>query len=95
MVRMSQKARIAMQSMVPEDRARIQRHIKRLERLPDGTPVIRNAKKIPGVSDPLYLFRASPRLRIIFRFDDDEAEVVDIVTRDRLERMHQYFHEKI
>ena len=95
MVRISQKARIAMQSMVPEDRARVQRHVKRLKRLPEDTRAIRDAKKIRGVSDPLYILRASDRFRIIFRFDGDKAEVVDIVTRDRLKRMHRYFHENV
>jgi len=93
MVKLSRKAEIAMHSMFAADRAKIQRGVRQLERLPGDLSVMEKAKKIHGAGDDLYLMRASPKLRIIFRFDGEKAEVVDVVTRDRLKRMHQYLHE--
>jgi len=41
-------------------------------------------------SDNLYLVRVNSKLRLIFKYESEVVEVLDVVTHDRLERMYKY-----
>lgn len=90
MIYLSSQAEIARNSLLPADRERIDQAFRLLEAFPGDAHARGKAKKIPEMDDGYIL--ASGNLRIIFRADESEGdiEVVDIFTRDRLERMKEY-----
>lgn len=95
MVRLSRKANIAMHSLLSEDRRRVREHLRQLSQIPTPEYDEHGIRKLKSVERPLFLARATPRLRVIFRVDEGDIEVDEIVTRDRLSRMKQYFHENV
>ncbi len=90
MMKVNPQAQIAIRSLLPIDKERVERHISLLERFPQDHYVRGKTKELKGAKDNLYIMRATANMRIIFRYAGGELEVVDIVTRDRLERMHDY-----
>lgn len=93
MVRLSRKANIAMNSLLSEDQRRVRERLRRIDQIPMSEFGDHGIRKLKSVEGPLFLARATPRLRVIFRMDEGNLEVDEIVTRDRLQRMHQYRHE--
>jgi hypothetical protein len=91
MVTLSTQAQIAIRSLLPLDRERIQHHISLLEQFPRDDYVRQKVRKLSGPdADDLYIMRATPTLRILFRHQGDSVEVVDIMTHERLQRMHSF-----
>lgn len=87
MVSISTQAKIAIYSLQPQDQRRVAQRISQLETFPeDGNA--QQANRLQGF-DNLYLIRVSPNLRLIFRYANNEREVVDVVTHDRLENFRQ------
>ena len=87
MVTISTQAKIAIYSLQPQDQRRVEQRISQLETFPaDGNG--QQANRLQGF-DNLYLIRVSPNLRLIFRSVNNEREVVDVVTHDRLEKFRQ------
>jgi mRNA-degrading endonuclease RelE of RelBE toxin-antitoxin system len=91
MVTVSTQAQIALRSLHPQDRDQIAKWIELLDGLSQDEYVPMQAKPFTSDKD-LYLMRVTPNLRLIFKSDGQNREIVDVVTRDRLERMHQYAH---
>jgi mRNA-degrading endonuclease RelE of RelBE toxin-antitoxin system len=91
MVTVSTQAQIALRSLHPQDRDQIAKWIELLDGLSQDEYVRMQAKPFNSDKD-LYLMRVTPNLRLIFKSDGQDREIVDVVTRDRLERMHQYAH---
>lgn len=91
MVTISTQAQIAIYSLQPQDQRKVAERIKQLEHFPQDEYVRQQAKHLVGYPD-LYLVRVNPNLRLIFRYAAEQSEVVDVVTHDRLARMHQYAH---
>lgn len=90
-IALSTQAQIAVRSLLPIDKERIRNQMALLERFPTDPLVQERAHLLPGnESDGLHIMRASPNLRILFRYQDGQIEVVDIVTHERLERMHNH-----
>lgn len=90
MVEISSQAQIAIRSLLPVDRKRIERHLSFLKHFPEDTGVTSKVRKVRSDRDDLYIMRASGSLRIIFRYDEDKVEVLDVVTHERLKRMHEH-----
>lgn len=89
MTTVSTQAQIALHSLHPRDRERVQSYISLLDEFLKSKYVHQKVKRLNAYDD-VYLMRVTPTLRIIFRSSDDSSEVVDIVTHDRLERMHRH-----
>jgi mRNA-degrading endonuclease RelE of RelBE toxin-antitoxin system len=81
-------AQIAIRSLHPTDRVRIERAIDMLKGFPDPELPTGKVRKIAANSD-LYIARASSNLRIIFRYDGGSVHIMDVLTKDRLRRMHE------
>ncbi len=89
MINTSTQAQIAIRSLLPSDKERVKHLLALLERFPDDEYVRQQAKKLKGNGlDNLYIIRVTHNLRLIFRYSQDVVEILDIVTHDRLERMH-------
>ena len=87
MVTISPQAEIAIRSLLPPDKKRVERQLAILDHFPDDAPD--NVKRLSG-SDKLYIVRATGALRILFRRTGQTIEVMDVFTRDRLEQMHEH-----
>lgn len=90
MVEISSQAQIAIRSLLPVDKKRIERQLSFLKHFPEDTSVTSKVRKLRSNKDDLYIMRASGSLRIIFRYDGDKVEVLDVVTHERLKRMHDH-----
>jgi mRNA-degrading endonuclease RelE of RelBE toxin-antitoxin system len=91
MVTVSTQAQIALRSLHPQDRDQIAKWIELLDGLSQDEYVQMQVKPFSSEKD-LYLMRVTPNLRLIFKSEGQDREIVDVVARDRLERMHQYAH---
>ena len=87
MVEISPQAQIAIRSLLPVDRKRVERQLSFLERFPEDEHFSSKVRKLDGDQKDLYIMRASGTLRIIFRYDADKAEVLDVITHERLKRI--------
>ncbi len=89
MINTSTQAQIAIRSLLPSDKERVKHFVALLERFPDDEYVRQQTKKLKGNGlDNLYIMRVTHNLRLIFRYSQDVVEILDVVTHDRLERMH-------
>ena len=93
MVTVSTQAQIALRSLHPQDRDQIAKWIDLLDGLSQDEYVRLQAKPISSDKD-LYLMRVTPNLRLIFKSNGNDREIIDVVAHDRLERMHQYAHQQ-
>jgi mRNA-degrading endonuclease RelE of RelBE toxin-antitoxin system len=89
MVTVSTQAQIALRSLHPQDRDQIAKWIELLDGLSQDEYVQMQVKPFSSEKD-LYLMRVTTNLRLIFKSDGQDREIVDVVARDRLERMYQY-----
>jgi mRNA-degrading endonuclease RelE of RelBE toxin-antitoxin system len=81
MINFSRPAKIAFNTLLPEDRKCITEFINQLEQFPDNN-VVYEVKKLAH-PDSLYFMKAG-NFRIIFQVDGDVIEIVDILQRNRL-----------
>ncbi|SMF96207.1 hypothetical protein SAMN02949497_3597 [Methylomagnum ishizawai] len=86
MVTISPQAAIAIRSLLPQDRNRIEYQTHLLARFPDDEYILRHVQRLTGEKST-YLLRATPELRILFRYEQGETEVLDVVAHRRLEKM--------
>jgi mRNA-degrading endonuclease RelE of RelBE toxin-antitoxin system len=91
MVTVSTQAQIALRSLNPQDRDQIAKWIELLDGLSQDEYVRMQVKPFSSEKD-LYLMRVTLNLRLIFKSDGQDREIVDVVAHDRFERMHQYAH---
>lgn len=52
----------------------------------------RNIHKISG-TDRIYLFRLTDQIRIVFQEEDEVIRILDIVSRNQLNRLSRYWSE--
>lgn len=90
MVEISSQAQIAIRSLLPVDRKRVERQLAFLERFPEDEHIHSQVRKLSGDQKDLYIMRAGGTLRVIFRYDGDKVEILDVVTHERLKRMHEH-----
>lgn len=91
MVTISTQAMIALRSLLPKDKRRVEQQIQLLERFPENSAIHQKAKPLKSFSD-LYIMKVTPQLRIIFKLSDEMIEILDVVTHDRLAKMYQLAH---
>lgn len=88
-VTISTQAQIAIRSLLPSDEERVKRLLAMLENFSKDDYIKQQAHKLKGSAfDDLYIMRVTPELRIIFRYLQDKVEILDILTHERLEKMH-------
>ncbi|BAZ28815.1 hypothetical protein NIES4074_12500 [Cylindrospermum sp. NIES-4074] len=79
------KAQIALDALQTRDQEKVIYAINCLEQFPDCSLLkINKIKSIPNY----FIARAGVKYRIIFKFQDREVTIVDIVNHDRLERLY-------
>lgn len=89
MVNISTQAQIAMRSLLPIDKERVEHLLARLKYFPSEDDIKQQSKKLTGNElDDLYIIRVTHDLRVIFRYSQDTVEILDIVTHARLEKIH-------
>ncbi|MCP4349808.1 MAG: hypothetical protein GY795_30370 [Desulfobacterales bacterium] len=86
MIPLSRKAEIAFHTLQPPDMKQVQRSIEILDLYPHEYLLADKVKKLPD-SDDLFIMKADPDIIIIFRMDDTDKEVTDIVRYGRLKKM--------
>ncbi len=91
MITISTQAAIAIRSLLPQDRNRIEHQIKLLAHFPEDEFVQRHVQRLTPIKHT-YLMRATPELRIIFKHENGGIEVLDIVASERLEKMFLSVH---
>ena len=83
------RAEVSLRSLEPAEQKRIHRALAELShelKLPYSSPKLQ--KVSAGFSGKrLYVYKASPRLRLILSLEADECTVEDIVDHDRLHRL--------
>lgn len=89
MVTISTQAQIGIRSLLPSDQERVRHLVTLLERFPQDEYVRQQARKLKGTGlDNFYIVRVTHNLRLLFRYSQGVVEILDIVTHDRLEKMH-------
>ena len=80
MITLSSQAEIALQSLLPSDRERVDRFLNQLDNFPEYINVANNNVKLLKSEDleTLYMARVSPNFRIVLRRADEGVEVIDI-----------------
>ncbi|AFZ56102.1 hypothetical protein H6G54_06345 [Anabaena cylindrica FACHB-243] len=79
------KAQISLDALQTKDQEKVIRVINYLENFPDCSMLkINRIKSVPNY----FIARAGVKYRIIFKFQDVEVTIVDIVNHDRLERLY-------
>ena len=91
MVTISTQAAIAIRSLLPQDKNRIEHQIKLLARFPDDDFVQRHVERLAPIKSA-YLLRATPGLMLLFKHENGTTEVLDVVSHERLEKMFQSVH---
>lgn len=89
MVTISTQAKIAIRSLLPQDRSRIERQIALLEHFLDDQNIRQQASPLGPIKDS-YLMRATPQLRLLFKCENGEIEILDVVSHERLEKMFKH-----
>ncbi len=84
-----QRAEIQLRSLHGADQKQVTKAILTLNAMePSAISGNRKLYKILAPTDtPLYVFRGSPRLRLVLAIDGEDCKVVDIVDHDLLERL--------
>ena len=84
------RAEIALRSLGGPDERKIKQALRVLESA-DYRDISNNSKIYRALpvqgSKPLYVYRASPRLRLIFAVEEETCTVLDLVDQDRLGRL--------
>jgi len=86
-VELTDRAKIALDHLPPNDVKQALRMISFLKDFPNGVGLKGKYHKLSGVDERMYLGRASPQFRIVFRVIGEMVSVLDIVHHDRLERL--------
>lgn len=89
-LRIERRAEIAMRSLQKIEQKQIDRALKELITL-DKPTLSQNPKLIlhpSGIlSRKIYVYRGSPKLRLVITFDGDTCVIEDVVDHDRLDRL--------
>ncbi|PPT10942.1 hypothetical protein CKA32_002829 [Geitlerinema sp. FC II] len=89
MVTISTSAQIALRSLLPGDRERVQHLLSMLDNFTRDESLRQEAKQLKGEGlNDLYIIRVDRDLRILFRYSKDDVEILDIMTHSRLEKIH-------
>ncbi len=91
MLTISTQAAIAIRSLLPQDRNRIEHQINLLARFPDDEYVLRHVQRLTAIK-ATYLMRATSELRILFKHENGDTEILDVVSHKRLEKMFHSVH---
>lgn len=88
-VEIERRAEIALRSLDSEDQKRVLRVLDILAKF--GREELQRSRKlqklnIPAIGLAYFLYRASPRLRVIVSFSEDVCTVEDILDHDKIER---------
>jgi mRNA-degrading endonuclease RelE of RelBE toxin-antitoxin system len=84
----SNRARIALDTLHPADQKRVRKVISLLGK-PVGELLSRGQAYKLAMPGQFYVVRATHKVRIIFEITDEQIEIVDIVPADRLRRIFQ------
>ena len=91
MVNISTQAQIAISSLLPLDRERVQQYISLLERFPSDNDVRQKSRRLKKADiDNLYMMRLPAKMRILFQYIGGAVDVIDVLTYDRLKQMYGY-----
>ena len=88
MITFTRKAKIALETLQPKDRKRVENAIRTVDRDPENSAGPRQVRKL-NLPGNVYIARAGRMLQVIFELSDETAQILDIVRSDRLERFHQ------
>ena len=85
------RAEIALRSLRGIDQKRVQRALQELRVLePREVTSHQRVHRLAGSqSEPLYVYNTAKRLRLVFTIDAEDCRLIDIVDRDRLDRLRQ------
>lgn len=83
------KAQIALDTLPTDSKKQVIRVLNGLEEFPNCSAIQTNKlKSIPNS----FIARAGLKYRVIFKFQDGEVTIVDIVNHQRLERLYGTLH---
>jgi hypothetical protein len=79
------RAIVALNALSIEDKNSVLKSINHLSIVGIDSALGKNLQKF-NINEPLYLLRVNPSLRVILRVaEPDEIQILDIVTKERLE----------
>ena len=92
MITFSSQAEIALRSLLPRDRQRVDHFLPQLDGFSEQSLMSHQVDclKSEGL-ETLYMARVSPNFRIIFRKISGEVEILDIFKKERLENLRKAY----
>lgn len=92
MITFSSQAEIALRSLLPSDRQRVDHFLPQLDGFSEQSSISHQVDclKSEGL-ETLYMARVSPNFRIIFRQIREGVEIVDIFKQERLENLRKAY----
>ena len=91
MVTLNRPSEIAFHHLMPGDKTKVKDAISTLGEYvedPRSNVDVLKVKASRATPGNIFMVRATPELRILFKYDESGIKVVDIVHFDRLKRMH-------
>jgi hypothetical protein len=90
MITFSSQAEIALRSLLPSDRQRIDHFLPQLDGFSEQSSVNYRVKLLESEGlENLYMARVSPNFRIVFRQISEGVEIVDIFKEERLKNLKE------
>jgi hypothetical protein len=78
------RAAMALDAFPRAARTKVRAAVRRIQDPASGALICTKVAKLP-TDEPLYIMRASPDIRVIFRKMGDAIDVLDVVRRDTLD----------
>jgi hypothetical protein len=95
MITFSSQAEIALRSLLPSDRQRIDHFLPQLDGFSEQSSVNYRVKLLESEGlENLYMARVSPNFRIVFRQISEGVEIVDIFKEERLKNLKEAYKPK-
>jgi hypothetical protein len=92
MITFSSQAEIALRSLLPSDRQRIDHFLPQLDGFSEQNSVNHHVKLLESEGlENLYMARVSPNFRIVFRQISEGVEIVDIFKQERFENLKKAY----
>src|SRR5262245_285058 len=78
------RAMMALDALSPSERSKVIDRVNLLQN-PDARNYVRANSIRLKLPEPMYMMRANPKIRILYRRNGDEVEVLDIVRKGTLD----------
>lgn len=82
-IQLHRRAEMALDAFPEAERKQVERALERLAGHPDAQAMLNDVRKL-SISNPDYIMRATPEVRVLFNETPRAIQVLDIVLADKL-----------